>query len=58
MVTAGEDEEAPGGFIHSGAFLLVDKQRHIRGVYDGTVEEDVDKLMKDMDRLLDEYPAK
>ena len=57
MVTAGEDEAAPGGFIHSGAFLLVDKQRHIRGVYDGTVAEDVDKLMKDMDRLLNEYPS-
>ena len=57
MVTAGEDEAAPGGFIHSGAFLLVDKQRHIRGVYDGTVTEDVDKLMKDMDRLLNEYPS-
>lgn len=57
MVTAGEDQEAPGGFIHSGAFLLVDKQKHIRGVYDGTVESDVDQMMKDMKKLLNESPS-
>jgi len=54
MVTAGEDQNAPGGFIHSGAFILVDKQKHIRGVYDGTVAEDVDKLMGDIEVLLSE----
>ncbi|MEQ9443055.1 MAG: SCO family protein [Cyclobacteriaceae bacterium] len=54
MVTAMEDEEAPGGFIHSGAFILVDKNRHIRGLYDGTVPEQVDVLMNDIRRLLDE----
>lgn len=54
MVTAGEDDSAPGGYIHSGAFLLVDQQRHIRGVYDGTKPENVDELMSDMKRLLKE----
>jgi len=54
MVTADEDSEAPGGYIHSGAFLLVDKQKRIRGVYDGTKEEDVDKLMNDITTLLQE----
>ena len=54
MVTAGTDSDAPGGFIHSGAFILVDKNKHIRGVYDGTVADDVDKLMKDIDVLLAE----
>lgn len=54
MVTAGTDGDAPGGFIHSGAFILVDKNKHIRGVYDGTVADDVDKLMKDIDVLLAE----
>lgn len=52
MVVANEDEEAPGGFIHSGAFLLVDSKGQIRGVYDGTLEEQVDLLIKDIDRLL------
>jgi protein SCO1 len=55
MVVAGEDPGAPGGYIHSGAFLLVDKDRRIRGVYDGTVEEAVDELMEDMKTLLKEY---
>jgi len=52
MVTADENSNAPGGFIHSGAFLLVDKKRRIRGVYDGTKEEDVDRLIKDISLLL------
>ncbi|WKN41595.1 SCO family protein [Tunicatimonas pelagia] len=52
MVTAMEDEEAPGGLIHSGAFILVDKQRRIRGTYDGTVAEQVDVLINDIRRLL------
>ncbi len=55
MVTAAEDESAPGGFLHSGAFLLVDKERRIRGVYDGTVKEQVDQLMVDIRTLLAEY---
>jgi len=57
MVTAQEDSSVPGGVVHSGAFILVDKDRHIRGIYDGTTEAGVDKLMKDMDRLLAEYKA-
>ncbi|MEO9869324.1 SCO family protein [Ekhidna sp.] len=52
---ADEDSNAPGGFVHSGAFLLVDKDRRIRGFYDGTVPEQVDVLMNDIDKLLKEY---
>lgn len=52
MVVANEDENAPGGFIHSGAFLLVDQKGQIRGVYDGTVADQVDLLIKDISRLL------
>jgi len=43
-----------GSFEHSGKFILVDKQRRIRGLYDGTDKEAVDKLLKDMDLLLQE----
>lgn len=57
MVTAQEDKSAPGGSVHSGAFVLVDKAKHIRGIYDGTTEEGVNKLMNDIDRLLAEYKA-
>ncbi len=55
MVTAMEDRDEPGGYLHSGAFLLIDKERRIRGIYDGTKEEKVDVLINDIDRLLSEY---
>ena len=55
MVTAREDPDEPGGILHSGAFLLVDKQKRIRGIYDGTKPDKVDLLMKDIDILLNEY---
>ena len=51
FVTAVEDNTVPGGFLHSGAFLLVDKDLRIRGQYDGTKEDQVDKLIKDITRL-------
>lgn len=57
MVTAQADSTAPGGVVHSGAFILVDKAKHIRGIYDGTTEAGVDKLMADIDRLLAEYQS-
>ncbi len=43
-----------GSFEHSGKFILVDSQKHIRGVYDGTDEKAVDKLLADIDILLQE----
>ncbi|MEP2024010.1 MAG: SCO family protein [Reichenbachiella sp.] len=58
MVTAGEDDDAPGGYIHSGAFLLIDDERRIRGVYDGTMPEQVDILLSDIDLLLKEVSDK
>lgn len=51
FATAMEDRSEPDGFIHSGAFLLIDKKQQIRGKYDGTVEADVNKLLEDIRRL-------
>jgi protein SCO1 len=53
-VATRENEKAPGGYEHSGAFILVDNQRRIRGVYDGTKVEAVDKLIRDIGTLLAE----
>jgi protein SCO1 len=55
FVSAMEDKTAvaDGGFVHSGAFVLIDKQKHIRGVYDGTKAEEVDNLMADIALLLE-----
>lgn len=38
-------------FIHSQLFALVDKNKHLRGFYDGTKLEDVDRLIKDVEVL-------
>lgn len=54
FVTAQEEKLEPDGFIHSGAFMLVDKNQRIRGKYDGTKEADVNRLLKDIDRLRNE----
>src|SRR5690554_434239 len=51
---AYEDLDAPGGYAHSGGFILVDKNRHIRGVYDGSNSVDVDRLIKEIVILLNE----
>jgi len=51
FATAMEDKTEPDGFIHSGAFLLIDKKQRIRGKYDGTKEEDVNRLIVDIKRL-------
>lgn len=54
FATAMEDKSEPDGFIHSGAFLLIDKVGRIRGKYDGTKEEDVNRLIVDIKRLRQE----
>ncbi|MBT1696531.1 SCO family protein [Fulvivirgaceae bacterium PWU4] len=58
FATAMEDKAEPDGFIHSGAFLLIDKEQRIRGKYDGTKEEDVNRLLGDIAKLKDEYAGK
>jgi protein SCO1/2 len=52
MTTTMADDMEPGGFLHSGAFILVDQQGRIRGVYDGTKTEQVDRLLADIPKLL------
>ncbi|MCE2711692.1 MAG: SCO family protein [Cryomorphaceae bacterium] len=41
-------------FIHTNNFVLVDKQRRIRGYYDGTSVEEVNRLIEDIGILLEE----
>lgn len=51
---AAEEAAAPGGYEHSGYFVLVDKNKHIRGAYDGTDKASIQQLQKDLTRLLNE----
>ena len=44
-------DEGDGGlqdFIHTPNFVLVDKQKQIRGIYDGTNDKDIQRLIKDI----------
>lgn len=45
-------------FIHTEQFVLVDKERRIRGYYDGTEKEEMLKLKEDIVLLKDEYASK
>lgn len=47
--------EGQQDFIHSEKFMLVDRDRYVRGIYDGTDKEDVDRLILEIKVLLDEY---
>jgi len=50
-----KDGKTSGGFAHSGALILVDKDKKVRGIYDGTKEDQVNQLIKDIPILLKEY---
>ena len=44
-------DEGDGGlqdFIHTENFILVDKKKQIRGFYDGTDNEDIQRLITDI----------
>ena len=43
-------------FIHTQFIALVDKDRRVRGIYDGLKEEDLQKLFTDIGTLLKEPP--
>ena len=51
--TGTDDTEGSGGFAHGDIFTLVDKEGHVRGIYHGTIVEDVDQLEKDVRKLLE-----
>ncbi len=44
-------------FIHTQFFSLVDKQRQVRGIYDGLKEDEIQKLITDIKDLLKEKSA-
>ena len=52
QVFANKDIESAGGYAHSPAFVLVDKEGYVRGVYIGTDTKQVDLLQKDVRKLL------
>lgn len=48
-------DQGDGGlqdFIHTTNFILVDKDKQIRGIYDGTNDDEIKRLIEDIDLLL------
>lgn len=41
-------------FLHTERFVLVDEDQHIRGVYNGTVELEMERLIEDIELLFEE----
>jgi protein SCO1/2 len=49
-------DQGDGGlqdFIHTPNFILVDTNKQIRGIYDGTVENEISRLIQDINILVD-----
>ena len=45
----------PFDMVHTENFMLIDKKRQIRGFYDGTNSDDIDRLIDDIYVLKKEY---
>ncbi|MDP1745688.1 MAG: SCO family protein [Bacteroidota bacterium] len=58
LLNALEGDGGPDDFIHSELFILVDKEKHIRGIYDGTKITEVSKLIDGIKVLMAEYLIK
>lgn len=54
LVNALEEDGSAEGFLHSELFILIDKQKRIRGFYDGTDSVAVVKLISDIKLLKQE----
>ena len=55
LAVKSDGDGGPFDMIHTENFILVDKERRIRGFYDGTKIEDIEKLMEDLDILKASY---
>ena len=55
LVVKTDGDGGPFDMIHTENFVLVDKERQVRGYYDGTKTEDMDKLMDDLAVLKASY---
>lgn len=50
-----DGDGGPFDMIHTENFILVDKEKRIRGFYDGTQETDMVKLLEDLNILKESY---
>lgn len=55
LVSVMVDSTQKGMYVHQGWLVLVDKDRRVRGAYDGTDAKAVEQMAKDIPVLLAEY---
>lgn len=55
LAVKNDGDGGPYDMIHTENFILVDKERRIRGFYDGTSSEDIQKLLEDLKILKASY---
>lgn len=55
FLNAVEGDGTGDAFLHSEQFLLIDKEKRIRGLYDGTNHFEVKRLIEDIAALKNEY---
>ncbi len=55
LAVKNDGDGGPFDMIHTENFILVDKERRIRGFYDGTDKAEVDKLLDDLKILKASY---
>lgn len=55
MAVKTDGDGGPYDMIHTENFILVDKERRIRGFYDGTDSEEMKKLLSDLEILKSSY---
>lgn len=55
LAAKSEGDGGPFDMIHTENFVLVDKEKRIRGFYDGTDPEAIEELMNDLEVLKKEY---
>ena len=58
MAVKTDGDGGPFDMIHTENFMLIDKERRIRGTYDGTNPEEIEKLLEDLKVLKDSYRDK
>jgi protein SCO1/2 len=55
MAVKTDGDGGPYDMIHTENFILVDKERRIRGFYDGTDSKEMEKLLGDLEILKSSY---
>ncbi|SIS37143.1 protein SCO1/2 [Zobellia uliginosa] len=58
LAVKDDGDGGPFDMIHTENFILVDKKKRIRGFYDGTNPEEIEKLMGDLEILRASYEKK